>query len=358
MLRKLLRINKIYQADSIEYLILITTALLMPWLIFILNPLQAQSANLVFWSISLLYLLPVVVYLSIWRWPRAIHTRRLLNSRNYLATKVTTKIEQSAIDTELLQKHYTARAVIKADFWQIYDVIFASNNRSEHGKSYYSVFEAKLERTVPHLVFDAKAAKGQQFKFVYSQAQTLTLEAELNDYFVAHAPKTYQIDTLSLITPEVVEAMINMKDCDIEFVDEYLLCYAPLLAQSALADFQQRCLALYNKVNNNLSAYRDDRLEHQARRDDVTQFAKRLLPNSAKYLPIMIISGLVWLSLLSLWMFAIATDKSQLALQSALLFAPTVIVFVVVSIIYLTAVSTAHRFRRQLPKIPTKITAD
>ena len=304
----------------------------------------------------------LLLFVGFFIWLRCSHetyNARVLRSRNYLTTRITTKIRQSAIaaaNPELFQKHYTAIGIIKADFWQIYDVSCVISGDNYARRYYYSVFEAKLQRTVPHLVFDSKISMGRQFQFVYDYAQTLTLEADIDNYFAVYAPETYQIDVLSFVTPEVVETMLQMKDCDFEFVDDYLLCYSSLLSQSAIADFQQRCLALHDSINNNLSSYRDDRLGGQARKDDVSQFAKRLLPSSKKYLPKMLFVGLMTLGSLaimvvySFWIAPLDLDEGEPASYRLAILIPGAIVLIIMSVAFWRTIRKANKDKRNQPK--------
>ena len=199
--------------------------------------------------------------------------------------------------------------------WQIYDIIVQfkrttkSNQKYVSKQEFYTVFEAKLERIVPHLVFDAKQAKGKQFKNLYLQAQRLALEDSLGQFFDAYGPQHYSIDILSFITPEIIEVMLGLRDCDIELVDDSLFCYSRLLTAKQLADFQTKCLHLQSEINKNLSSYRDDRLSDQARLENVTDFGKQLLKAPSRYLPNLmvfslglLIAGWVILSLGSWWL--------------------------------------------------------
>ena len=172
------------------------------------------------------------------------------------------------------------------DNWKLYDIIFNNSQprifpgQPNIQQSFYTVFEARLRRPVPHLVFDSKVAKKRQFNRLYVNAQWLPLESGFTDHFEVYGPKHYQLDALSFITPEVLEAMLAMPDRDVEFLDDSLLCYAPLLAANQLDDFQAKCQRLQHHVDNNLQSYRDSWLRRQARGEGgVTDFGKQLLPN-------------------------------------------------------------------------------
>ena len=167
-------------------------------------------------------------------------------------------------------------------------------------QAFYSVFEAKLRRAVPNLIFDSQAVKGRQFKSVYLGAQKLKFDDNLDEHFQIYSPKNYEIDTLSIITPEVVEALVLAQSYDIEFVADSLFCYAPLLPKNQLAAFKQRALNIYDNVNDNLSSYRDERLSGKQRREQVSDFGRRLLDSPARYLKLLATSTVVIIVALAL----------------------------------------------------------
>ncbi len=176
----------------------------------------------------------------------------------------------------------------KVDY-RLYDVVFDLYRRNRGGRykareGYYTVFHAKLQRPVPHLVFDNKKAKGRQFKHIYLNSQRLSLDANFDDHFTTYSPKYHQIETLSFITPEVLEAMIGLKNEDVEFLDDHLFCYAPLLSRPRLASFRRQCFNLHAKVNDNLRSY-------GWRPQKTASFARRLAKNPLRYLPVTLACG-------------------------------------------------------------------
>ena len=146
--------------------------------------------------------------------------------------------------------------------------------RTEHKSHsiYSTVCEIKLRKAVPNLVFDSKIARKEQFERVLLTAQKIPLLSEFEKYFTAYSPKYHKLEALSFITPEVLEAMISLKDSDIEFVGDSLFCFGPLFNKSQLVDFRQRCLNLHAKVNNNLPLYNFNK-------EPVSSLNKRLLKN-------------------------------------------------------------------------------
>ena len=221
--------------------------------------------------------------------------------RNELESPFSDSFELVRLETRQISKNLH---LDKHNFWYLYDVvsnIYRKNGNVQLYKSrqaFYTVFEAKLQRTVPHLLFDSKTAKGKQFRYIYLQAQRLSLDGNFDDYFDAYSPQGYEIDTLSFITPEVIVAMLEMHDCDIEFIEDGLMCYAPLLDKKSLEDFKEKCLNLYASVNDNLNTYRDNRLDKNKRTHDVSIMAKRLIRDPMRHAPMTAFSGVVTASLI------------------------------------------------------------
>ena len=145
----------------------------------------------------------------------------------------------------------------KADLpkpWKLYDLKI-ENHRLIFVLRYslYTVFEADLRQKVPHLIFDSAKSKRHQLKRVFKQARKLTLNSYIDKTFTVHAPDNHDIDILSFVTPEVVEAINNLKDYDLELVGDRLFCYAPFLRREELSGFQQKCSNLYLKLVDNFT---------------------------------------------------------------------------------------------------------
>ena len=176
---------------------------------------------------------------------------------------------------------FKARVLEKGESWWLYDATSVVHNDKGMpvAERCYTVFEAKLRQVTPHLVFDGKGAKGRQFKSIYSNSQQLkrVLGAEFDRLFAAYSPAHHTIETLSFITPEVIEAMQTMGDCDLEFVDNSLLCYTSFLSADRLGAFRRRCFNLHAKVNDNLRLYKPKEAE-------IKPFGRRLLKSYRHHL--------------------------------------------------------------------------
>jgi len=149
---------------------------------------------------------------------------------------------------------------------------------------YYTVLQVNLDRTLPHILFDSKTARGRQFKQLYLNSQRLSVQGPFDDVFDTYAPQTYAIDTLSFVTPEVMEALIAAKAYDIELFGNTLSLYAPLLDSQEMATLLAHGQSIAIELNDNIDTYRDNRLTGNDRRTQVTAFGRALLRSPRKYI--------------------------------------------------------------------------
>jgi hypothetical protein len=196
------------------------------------------------------------------------------------------ELKLSSVNIELNDADLV-RPIMADDSSRMYLATFNFYRRTKSGtylskQAYYLVLETSLIRQLPHILFDSKSAKRNQFKSVYLKAQRISLEASFDDYFSTYTPQTYTIDTLSFISPEVMESLIEAKDYDIEILNDKLLMFAPLLDGVDRELFVLKGKALAAHINDNIDTYRDSRLSGEEKKTTVTPFARALLKSPAK----------------------------------------------------------------------------
>ena len=249
-----------------------------------------ESARLVFLIVIIQIMMLVFLFFIIKSLLFMTYVKRLIRNRSYLTVsrlKSHSKINQSVVFYEFVRAELQKIKVIKeGSFWQLYDVVFdvygqGRANKEKVHRTYYTVFEAGFKRTTPHVVFDSVTAKKKQFRHLYLSSQKAALGASFDQHFETYVPQHYNLDALSFITPEVMTKMLDIKDCDIEFLQGNMLCYAPFLDEEQLEAFLTGCLALHKTTNHNLSSYRDSWLK---KGEEVTEFGKQLLKNPRKIL--------------------------------------------------------------------------
>ena len=148
--------------------------------------------------------------------------------------------------------------------------------KSADRNHYHTVFEAELRGHIPHIFFASRQVKGRRFRMDFSHLHKLQPGAYVTKLFDIYTPKVYSIEALSTATPEVIEVIVSLQNCDIEFIDDRLFCYAPLLNKEQLAEFRRLCLTLHARLNDNL------KLRKFKKRNN--PFKQRLPDNPARFI--------------------------------------------------------------------------
>lgn len=162
-----------------------------------------------------------------------------------------------------------ARNFLVAPIWTYYDFSYSTFRHSKYGdyKSadvFYGVMAAELPRPLPNVFFDSKHARHRQFRFVFKRRQIHHLEGEFDNYFVTYFPENYEVDSLSFITPDVMQALIDASEYDIEIVNNRLFMYGPIYdIDQQLYDMSTKILAIKNTLMSTVENYYDDRLPAQ-----------------------------------------------------------------------------------------------
>lgn len=144
---------------------------------------------------------------------------------------------------------------------------------------YYSVLELDLPRALPTMLFDSPKTHRDQFKTYFDRAQIHHLEGDFDQHFTTYLPKYYTIDALSIITPEVMQAMIAADGFDIEIDGAKLYLYGPLLPVEQLPAMFDQGKTIRKTLMNNLTTYRDERLNALAGRSGVSVYGTELRKN-------------------------------------------------------------------------------
>ncbi len=164
----------------------------------------------------------------------------------------------------------------------IYLATFDFFQTTKYGKylakqAYYTVLAVQLIRQLPHVLFDSKTAKTSQFKKLYLNTQKINVQGIFDDVFDTYVPQNYAIDSLSFISPEVMEVLLDASVYDIEIIDNKVLLYAPLLDKDEFDDLLSKGKKIAKQLNDNIDTYRDDRLNGNESKTSTTLFARSLL---------------------------------------------------------------------------------
>jgi hypothetical protein len=188
---------------------------------------------------------------------------------------------------------------IEAGDWRYGEFSYAVYRSTRNGEQkeetvYYGVMAAELPRVLPNVFFDSKKARGRQFRFHFAGSQVHSLEGDFDEHFVTYFPEDYTIDSMSFITPEVMWAMREAADYDIEISGNQLFLYAPIYHdENRLHDMAGRLLEIKKKLLNNIVTYRDERLPlAEGRKAVAAQGIK--LQRSKVMQRVTIVFGIVW----------------------------------------------------------------
>jgi len=160
--------------------------------------------------------------------------------------------------------------------WKYGDLSFRTHLLSGAGKHtgttvYYSVMSTQLSRDLPNIIFDSKKARGRQFRLQFAKKQVHRLEGDFNTFFATYFPHGYTIDSMSFISPEVMWAMRNAADYDIEIYGDRLFLYGSVYdPERQIPDMAAKLLAIKKELADNINTYRDDRLPYTEGRQRVS----------------------------------------------------------------------------------------
>ena len=172
--------------------------------------------------------------------------------------------------------------MVKGDKWTFGDYNFAIYRKTKNGEYkektiYYSVLSIDLPRALPNVFFDSKATRGKEFRKLFDDSQLHSLEGNFDTYFDTYFPTFYTIDSLSFITPEVMESLMQARHYDIEIYENKLYLYQPLKHMpQQIEDVLAQGNNVYNTLMNNIKTYRDERLDFAKGRQGVSVAGIRL----------------------------------------------------------------------------------
>lgn len=219
---------------------------------------------------------------------------------------------------DLAYRNRTYRNYIFGDDWEYCEVSFKARSR-QFGLSWlkrrwihYAIIRLELPRKLPNVVFDGLEHQKKQFRIVFESKQNIMLEGNFNKYFATYFGSGYTIDDLSFITPEVMEALIEARDYDIEIVHNSLLLFGPVEPnpESQLKEMSLLIKNIRTQLLNNILTYRDERLQYGEGRRVVARAGMFLEKNPIGALLIWIIIGIMYLIPIAIMALAVVYATS------------------------------------------------
>lgn len=171
---------------------------------------------------------------------------------------------------------------VKGTDWDYGELAYKIVRKTKYGDYdaatvYYGVMTTQLPRQLPNVFFDSKRARGRQFRFHFSRAQRHSLEGDFDNYFVTYFAEQYTIDSMSFISPDVMLALRDAGDYDIEIVGDRLYLYGSLHdVNTQIPDMLSKLQAIRRQLLDNIITYRDERLPYALGRQRVTPLGASL----------------------------------------------------------------------------------
>jgi|GEM_PF-1587640 len=171
---------------------------------------------------------------------------------------------------------------LKTPRWNYIDLSYSIYTQTKNGEYksqivYYSVLVTKLPRVLPNVFFDSKTEDGRKYKSKFVADQLHGLEGDFDEYFDTYFAEDYTIDSMSFVTPDVMLALEDACDYDIEITGDRLLLYGPVYLDAAsIQDGADKLLAILKTLQVTGKAYRDNRLPGAAAAQTVTPLGMQL----------------------------------------------------------------------------------
>lgn len=238
----------------------------------------------------------------------------LVSRRQFLAQMNTVAEPQppqlTPLMLEIPRDKLEVAAFASGDGWRFGDfrhtVEYDTSNLEIRGEyRYFSVIELEMGRELPAIVFVSKKLKSHAFGWILDDSQKASLEGDFDNYFDTYFPIHYHIDARSVISPEVMVALLELKDCDIEFYGTRIFVYCVTPDHTMVAPMINKSLEVKRRLSDHIVYYRDELLGNAQDRYNVSPVGSSLRRSGLGQLLVFVFLVLVVGS--SLWAFITLT---------------------------------------------------
>ncbi len=131
------------------------------------------------------------------------------------------------------------------------------SGKSSHTYS-YTVIEATLTGTVPHILLFSKIHNSVVSDW-FSEDETINLEGDFNKYFTLRVPEGHGQEAFQIFTPDVMTKLIDMAyELSFEFIGNKLYIYAVRVITKRddfqnMFDLSKYLISLFNKNTQNIN---------------------------------------------------------------------------------------------------------
>lgn len=133
-----------------------------------------------------------------------------------------------------------------------YTVGTGKNRRRER----WQILSIKISKKLPHTVLKTKSSYLPNSPDDNQQIKT---ESTFQDAFTTYVPKSYHIDVLSYLAPDLMSLLIQeYSTYSIEIIDDTILLYAPgIVSPSKIESNHKKLLKLKSALEDNIDNYRN-----------------------------------------------------------------------------------------------------
>ncbi len=241
---------------------------------------EAQRRTQMRWLFGAIFVCIVLVLFASYSAAQRALKKRIRSLEQYAALHGLQRTSMGVSPTLVrLSERFSERVVdhvFGKDDWSFGDFHYTRIVRTKYGtrRSYtlhYAVGAFTLPRTLPNVFFDSKHTGGREFRIVLESSQMHSLEGDFDDHFRTYFNKDYTIDSLSFITPEVMQTMLDARAYDIEIYGNTLYLYNELENMpDQIEDVRRHGEMIRHALLNNIVSYRDERIDFQDGRKTVS----------------------------------------------------------------------------------------
>ena len=181
--------------------------------------------------------------------------RKILSQRQYIGdpdnndSHFQSSIVYLQAGEEGAKFRYDARIFQTTASYSVYDMAYVPQRSRSYIKNFYTIYEAKLGRSLSHTIFESVHAGDFRVSSLYDKAQSFKV-SELNGEFRVYTPLGYNQDGTAALTPAVLSAILNLRSYGgLEIIGDRLFCYASeLLNQRQVSHMVQLAEELRNQL--------------------------------------------------------------------------------------------------------------
>lgn len=184
--------------------------------------------------------------------------------------------------TSITNRDTRFRNFLVSPDWTYFDFSYGQYRQTRNGEYkaadvYYSVIKIKLARPLPNIFFDSKKSRKRQFRFIFKKRQIYHFEGDFDKYFVSYLPQGYELDSLSFVTPDVLQALKDACGYDAEIIGDSFYLYGPIMsANQQLADMSKKALAIKDTLAVTTRNYIDQHVANNLGATEVAPQASAL----------------------------------------------------------------------------------